>query len=145
MVQSSVDETHYTVLELAQGPRATQDDIRKVQCTVLGRSLTRNRRTCLASIRSKRVTQGTRMRRAGSGQSACTCANCAQAFYRLARTHHPDKGGSEEAFARLQLAAATLLDPRKKQVYDGQVRDLADALPCRHPALGTLLAAPCAS
>lgn len=42
----------------------------------------------------------------------------AQAFKRLARVLHPDKGGRGEAFARLQLAFAVLSDPKQRKVYD---------------------------
>ena len=40
------------------------------------------------------------------------------AYLRLARTHHPDKGGNAEAFKRYAEAHAVLSDPEKRRVYD---------------------------
>jgi DnaJ-class molecular chaperone len=41
-----------------------------------------------------------------------------QAFRRLAKEHHPDKGGDKKKFQQIQEAYETLSDPQKRQVYD---------------------------
>ena len=41
-----------------------------------------------------------------------------EAFKKKAMTHHPDRGGSEEQFKKVNEAYETLKDPRKKQMYD---------------------------
>lgn len=41
-----------------------------------------------------------------------------KAYRKLAMTHHPDKGGDEEAFKEIQTAFAVLSDEEKRQVYD---------------------------
>ena len=40
------------------------------------------------------------------------------AFRKLASKHHPDKGGDQEQFKKIQSAYETLSDPAKKQQYD---------------------------
>jgi DnaJ-class molecular chaperone len=40
------------------------------------------------------------------------------AYRKLARTHHPDKGGNKEQFQKIQQAYETLSDPNKRQQYD---------------------------
>jgi curved DNA-binding protein CbpA len=40
------------------------------------------------------------------------------AFRHIAKAAHPDKGGDAAAFARLKAAAALLLDPEARAVYD---------------------------
>ncbi len=40
------------------------------------------------------------------------------AYRKLALVHHPDKGGSEETFARLADAYGILSDPIKRRRYD---------------------------
>lgn len=47
-----------------------------------------------------------------------------QAYRQLIKKHHPDKGGSEAAFAQLQDAFAVLSDPRKRGVYDAWAKEL---------------------
>jgi hypothetical protein len=52
-------------------------------------------------------------------------ANCEQeevgkAFRRLAVKAHPDKGGEEQEFRRIQRAYETLRDPRRREQYDDQ-------------------------
>jgi DnaJ-class molecular chaperone len=41
-----------------------------------------------------------------------------QAFKKLAREHHPDKGGDTQKFQQIQKAYETLTDPQKRQEYD---------------------------
>jgi DnaJ-class molecular chaperone len=41
-----------------------------------------------------------------------------QAYKRLAREHHPDKGGDKATFQRIQKAYETLSDPQKRAEYD---------------------------
>lgn len=45
-------------------------------------------------------------------------AGIKQAYRRLASKHHPDKGGDEDAFKRIQEAYDVLSDPQKKAEYD---------------------------
>ncbi len=40
------------------------------------------------------------------------------AFKKKAMTHHPDRGGNEEQFKRINEAYDTLKDPQKKSMYD---------------------------
>jgi len=41
-----------------------------------------------------------------------------QAYRKKALTHHPDKGGDEEEFKKLNVAFEILSDPQKRKVYD---------------------------
>ena len=41
-----------------------------------------------------------------------------KAYKKLASKHHPDKGGDEEEFKKIQQAYETLSNPEKKQQYD---------------------------
>ncbi|NDC95323.1 J domain-containing protein [bacterium] len=41
-----------------------------------------------------------------------------QAYRKLAKQYHPDKGGDKQKFQRIQEAYETLSDPTKKQKYD---------------------------
>ena len=41
-----------------------------------------------------------------------------KAYKTMARTHHPDKGGSEDAFKRIQRAYDVLSDDKAKEFYD---------------------------
>ena len=41
-----------------------------------------------------------------------------KAFRKLARTHHPDKGGSETKFQEINEAYEVLSDPSKRERYD---------------------------
>jgi hypothetical protein len=54
-----------------------------------------------------------------------------QAYRRLARRAHPDKGGSPAAFAALQTAFETLSDPARRAVYDAHARHAAASGPWR--------------
>lgn len=40
------------------------------------------------------------------------------AYRKLAREHHPDKGGDKETFQNIQEAYENLIDPQKRQNYD---------------------------
>lgn len=46
------------------------------------------------------------------------------AYKRLARTHHPDRGGDKEKFQNIQEAYETLSDSNKRQKYDSPQDDL---------------------
>lgn len=61
------------------------------------------------------------------------------AFAAAARRHHPDRGGSAEAFAAARAAYETLADPVARAAYDATVREgdaltaaMADADAARH-------------
>ena len=41
-----------------------------------------------------------------------------KAYYRLARTHHPDRGGDKEKFQEIQQAYEVLSDKDKREMYD---------------------------
>eukprot|EP00466_Bigelowiella_natans_P005245 jgi/Bigna1/47631/estExt_Genewise1.C_160109 len=41
-----------------------------------------------------------------------------KAYFKLARVHHPDKGGDEEKFKEIQKAYDTLSDETKRELYD---------------------------
>jgi len=41
-----------------------------------------------------------------------------KAYFKAARTKHPDKGGSAEEFKEIQRAYETLSDPQRRQMYD---------------------------
>lgn len=47
-----------------------------------------------------------------------------QAYRRLAKKLHPDKGGDPAAFGRLQAAFEVVGNPRSRQVYDTWAKDL---------------------
>ena len=47
-----------------------------------------------------------------------------QAYRRLAKSHHPDRGGSDAAFSQLQQAFEVLSDPRQREVYDTWARQV---------------------
>ncbi len=44
-----------------------------------------------------------------------------RAYKRAALEHHPDKGGNEEIFKRVQKAKEVLLDPKIRQAYDAGI------------------------
>lgn len=58
-----------------------------------------------------------------SNQSS-TSGHLLQAYRQLARTLHPDKGGSTAGFAALQAAFETLSDPKARAAYDSLAPDL---------------------
>ena len=45
-----------------------------------------------------------------------------QAYRKLAKTRHPDRGGSAAQFSQLQQAFEVLSDPRQREVYDAWAR-----------------------
>jgi hypothetical protein len=47
-----------------------------------------------------------------------SAAQIKHSYYKLALTHHPDKGGVEANFQRLQHAYEVLSDPTKRDLYD---------------------------
>ena len=47
-----------------------------------------------------------------------------QAYKECARTHHPDKGGDAEAFARIRTAFEVLSNPDKRAVYDNWAKEV---------------------
>ena len=77
-----------------------------------------------------------------------------QAFRRLAKVHHPDKGGDAVIFGRIQRAFQTLSDPQKRAVYDTWAQELqfryvrgvaakvrhASAQPCTPKCYGAMAA-----
>lgn len=56
-------------------------------------------------------------RRLGVSPSA-SAAEIRKAYHKLARTHHPDKGGDAEKFKEIQTAFETLGDESKRALYD---------------------------
>jgi hypothetical protein len=51
-----------------------------------------------------------------------SAAEIKSAYRRLAKTSHPDAGGSQETFSRLQAAYETLNDPLERAYYDRRLR-----------------------
>lgn len=47
-----------------------------------------------------------------------------QAYRQLAKSCHPDRGGSDAAFSQLQQAFEVLSDPRQREVYDTWAREV---------------------
>ena len=41
-----------------------------------------------------------------------------KAYHKLARTHHPDRGGDTEKFQEIQAAYEVLSDREKREIYD---------------------------
>ena len=49
---------------------------------------------------------------------SCSDAEIKKCYRKLALKHHPDHGGNEEAFKKIQQAYETLGDPQKRGTYD---------------------------
>lgn len=47
-----------------------------------------------------------------------SCTDIKKAYFKLARTHHPDKGGDSERFKEISRANEILSDEKKRHMYD---------------------------
>ena len=47
-----------------------------------------------------------------------SCTTIKKAYLKLARTHHPDKGGDPEKFKEILRASEVLSDEKKRRIYD---------------------------
>jgi DnaJ family protein A protein 2 len=47
-----------------------------------------------------------------------SCSDIKKAFLKLAKQHHPDKGGDQEKFKEIQRASEVLTDDKKRKLYD---------------------------
>ena len=47
-----------------------------------------------------------------------TCNEIKKSYFKLARTHHPDKGGNPEVFKEILRASEVLTDEHKRKMYD---------------------------
>lgn len=62
----------------------------------------------------------------GVSRSA-TSEEITKAYKKLARTHHPDKGGDTQTFQNIELAYSTLSDPGSRAEYDKSLKSEAAA------------------
>ena len=51
-------------------------------------------------------------------QPTDSCTDMKKAYFKLARTHHPDKGGDPEKFKEITKAYEILSDEKKRHMYD---------------------------
>ena len=47
-----------------------------------------------------------------------------QSYKKLAKIHHPDRGGDKEMFQKIQMAYETLSDEQKRKEYDNPIPDI---------------------
>jgi len=47
-----------------------------------------------------------------------------QSYKRLAKIHHPDRGGDKEMFQKIQMSYETLSDDKKRSEYDNPIPDI---------------------
>lgn len=47
-----------------------------------------------------------------------SCTSIKKVYFKLARTHHPDKGGDPEKFKEILRASEVLTDEKKRRMYD---------------------------
>ena len=60
-----------------------------------------------------------------------------RAYFKAAKTKHPDKGGSAEEFKEIQRAYETLSDPQRRQMYDMTGSEEGQGGPqMGHPGMG---------
>ena len=50
--------------------------------------------------------------------STDSCTTIKKAYLKLARTHHPDKGGDPEKFKEILRASEVLTDEKRRRLYD---------------------------
>ena len=59
-----------------------------------------------------------------------------KAYFKAAKTKHPDKGGSAEEFKEIQRAYETLSDPQRRQMYDMTGSEEGQGGPQMGPGMG---------
>jgi DnaJ homolog subfamily A member 2 len=61
-----------------------------------------------------------------------TAKEIKKAYFRLSKTHHPDKGGDEHKFKEINAAYEILSDPEKRKAYDKYGLEGVDDDPEKH-------------